>query len=73
MPPYAALGVIDQRGAGLEKFVVTGLDEATIEAIGPPPRGGGILGVLAEAPDLHPGELVRYALSAGLMDEAGGA
>ena len=43
---YAALGVIDQRGSGLEKFVVTGLDEATVEAIGPPPRGRGILGVL---------------------------
>ncbi|MDF2754207.1 MAG: sensor histidine kinase [Gaiellaceae bacterium] len=43
---YAALGVIDQRGSGLEKFVVTGLDEETVEAIGPPPRGRGILGVL---------------------------
>ena len=43
---YAALGVINQRGSGLEKFVVTGLDEATVEAIGPPPRGRGILGVL---------------------------
>ena len=43
---YAALGVIDQRGTGLERFVVTGLDEATIEAIGPPPHGRGILGLL---------------------------
>ncbi len=43
---YAALGVIDQRGSGVEKFVVTGLDEETVEAIGPPPRGRGILGVL---------------------------
>ena len=43
---YAALGVIDQRGSGVEEFVVTGLDEATVEAIGPPPRGRGILGVL---------------------------
>jgi two-component system, NarL family, sensor histidine kinase DevS len=43
---YAALGVIDHRGSELEKFVVTGLDEATVEAIGPPPRGLGILGVL---------------------------
>jgi signal transduction histidine kinase len=43
---YAALGVIDQSGKGLENFVTTGLDEETIERIGDPPRGRGILGVL---------------------------
>src|SRR5215207_8839976 len=43
---YAALGVIDQTGTGLENFVTTGLDQATIEAIGDLPRGRGILGVL---------------------------
>jgi signal transduction histidine kinase len=43
---YAALGVIDQRGKGLENFVTTGLDEETIERIGDLPRGRGILGVL---------------------------
>ena len=43
---YAALGVIDQRGTGLENFVTTGLDEEAIERIGDLPRGRGILGVL---------------------------
>lgn len=43
---YAALGVIDQSGRGLENFVTTGLDEATIERIGDLPQGRGILGVL---------------------------
>jgi two-component system, NarL family, sensor histidine kinase DevS len=43
---YAALGVIDPGGAGLERFVTTGLDDATVEAIGEEPHGRGILGVL---------------------------
>jgi signal transduction histidine kinase len=43
---YAALGVIDPSGSALERFVTTGLDEPTRIAIGDPPRGRGILGVL---------------------------
>src|SRR5919108_1924071 len=43
---YAALGVIDRTGTALERFVTTGLDEQTIAAIGDPPHGRGILGVL---------------------------
>jgi signal transduction histidine kinase len=43
---YAALGVIDQSGTGLERFLTTGIDAATHEAIGDLPRGRGILGVL---------------------------
>jgi signal transduction histidine kinase len=43
---YAALGVIDQTGTGLENFVTTGLDEETVRRIGDRPRGLGILGVL---------------------------
>jgi signal transduction histidine kinase len=43
---YAALGVIDETGAALERFVTTGLDEETYAAIGDLPRGRGILGVL---------------------------
>ena len=43
---YAALGVIDQTGAGLERFLTHGIDEETQAAIGDPPRGQGILGVL---------------------------
>src|SRR5436190_17518723 len=43
---YAALGVIDRAGTGLERFVTTGIDEETRTTIGDPPHGRGILGVL---------------------------
>jgi signal transduction histidine kinase len=43
---YAALGVIDESGAALERFVATGIDEEQQRAIGDLPRGRGILGVL---------------------------
>ena len=43
---YAALGVIDGTGTGLERFVTAGIDAQTREAIGELPRGRGILGVL---------------------------
>ena len=43
---YAALGVIDRSGHGLERFLTTGVDDATHAAIGELPRGRGILGVL---------------------------
>src|SRR5919199_3168480 len=43
---YAALGVIDRAGTALERFITTGIDEETRTAIGDPPHGRGILGVL---------------------------
>jgi two-component system, NarL family, sensor histidine kinase DevS len=43
---YAALGVIDPTGTGLERFLVTGIDDETQRSIGDPPHGRGILGVL---------------------------
>ncbi len=43
---YAALGVIDESGGALERFVTTGIDAETHAAIGALPRGKGILGVL---------------------------
>jgi signal transduction histidine kinase len=43
---YAALGVIDQTGTALERFLTTGIDAETHAAIGDLPRGRGILGVL---------------------------
>jgi signal transduction histidine kinase len=43
---YAALGVIDRSGGGLERFVTTGIDAETHAAIGDLPRGRGILGAL---------------------------
>jgi signal transduction histidine kinase len=45
---YAALGVIDPSGRGLERFVVTGIDPETQAAIGDLPRGRGVLGALIE-------------------------
>jgi signal transduction histidine kinase len=45
---YAALGVLDPTGQGLERFVVTGIDEETQRAIGDLPRGRGVLGALIE-------------------------
>jgi two-component system, NarL family, sensor histidine kinase DevS len=43
---YAALGVIDQTGGALERFLTTGIDPETHAAIGELPKGRGILGVL---------------------------
>jgi signal transduction histidine kinase len=43
---YAALGVIDDSGEALERFVTAGVDPAAHEAIGELPHGRGILGVL---------------------------
>src|ERR671936_1494686 len=45
---YAALGVIDRSGTGLDRFVTTGLDDPTVAAIGEEPHGRGILGVLIQ-------------------------
>ena len=47
---YAALGVIDRTGHGLERFYTTGIDRETHSAIGELPRGRGILGVLIRDP-----------------------
>ena len=43
---YAALGVIDQSGQALERFLTTGIDPEAHAAIGDLPHGRGILGVL---------------------------
>ena len=43
---YAALGVIDETGAALERIITTGVNEETRTMIGDLPRGRGILGVL---------------------------
>ena len=43
---YAALGVVDKAGQGLERFLTTGIDAETQAAIGELPRGRGLLGVL---------------------------
>jgi two-component system, NarL family, sensor histidine kinase DevS len=43
---YAALGVIDAAGTGLERFVTHGVDAETRKRIGDLPRGRGVLGAL---------------------------
>jgi signal transduction histidine kinase len=43
---YAALGVIDPSGSGLERFVTYGIAPNVETQIGDPPHGRGILGVL---------------------------
>jgi len=47
---YAAIGVLDERRRGLERFITSGIDPATHAAIGDLPRGRGVLGVLIDDP-----------------------
>jgi signal transduction histidine kinase len=47
---YAALGVLDADRRELERFVTRGLSERAERAIGPRPRGSGILGLLITDP-----------------------
>ncbi|HEU0335125.1 MAG TPA: GAF domain-containing protein [Gaiellaceae bacterium] len=63
---YAALGVIDRDGEGLERFVAHGLDAEQRAAIGDLPRGRGILGVLIrEARPLRLHDIAEDARSVG--------
>ena len=48
---YAALGVLDEDGEGLARFIFVGVDEETRREIGPLPRGKGILGELIRCPE----------------------
>jgi signal transduction histidine kinase len=47
---YAAIGVLDERREGLERFLTAGIDEDTHRAIGDLPAGRGVLGVLISEP-----------------------
>ncbi|MGI8622173.1 MAG: GAF domain-containing protein [Solirubrobacteraceae bacterium] len=47
---YAAIGVLDERGTGLERFITSGVDAETHRAIGDLPRGRGVLGLLISDP-----------------------
>ena len=42
---YAALGIVDEAGR-IERFITSGMDDATREAIGPLPEGHGLLGLI---------------------------
>jgi len=63
---YAALGVIDETGQGLERFVYTGIDREEAEKIGELPRGRGILGALiTDARSLRLNEITDDPRSVG--------
>jgi signal transduction histidine kinase len=63
---YAALGVIDPSGSGLERFLTTGIDPATRAGIGEEPHGKGVLGVLIkEAVPLRLHDLTQDPRSVG--------
>ncbi len=47
---YAALGVLDDSGTELERFITVGIDEHVRAQIGEPPRGRGVLGELIREP-----------------------
>ena len=47
---YGALGVLDETGAGFERFVVVGMDTEVRERIGRLPVGDGVLGLLLKRP-----------------------
>jgi len=47
---YAALGVLNERGDGLEQFLTLGIDDDTRARIGDLPHGHGVLGVLIHDP-----------------------
>ena len=47
---YAAIGVLDKERRALERFVTLGLSAEQERAIGPRPRGRGVLGVLINDP-----------------------
>ena len=63
---YGALGVLDEAGTGLARFVTTGLDDDTRARIGDLPRGLGLLGELIRRPEpLRLGDLHAHPSSVG--------
>jgi signal transduction histidine kinase len=63
---YAALGVIDPAGSGLERFVTYGMSPRVQTEIGDPPHGRGILGVLIDdARPLRLHDLAEHPRSVG--------
>lgn len=58
---YAALGVLGQDRETLVKFVTSGLDDATRQRIGDPPRGRGLLGyVIREGKPIRSADINRH-------------
>lgn len=62
---YAAIGVPNERG-GMDAFITAGLDAQREAAIGHPPRGLGVLGLLLKEPrTLRLADLAEHPSSAG--------
>lgn len=58
---YAALGVVGEDRETLVQFVTSGLDEATRQRIGDPPRGLGLLGhVIHQAKPIRTADINRH-------------
>jgi signal transduction histidine kinase len=63
---YAALGVINESGTGLNQFLTAGIDDTAKRAIGPLPTGKGVLGLLiTERRPLRIRTLASHPQSAG--------
>ncbi|MDA0162274.1 GAF domain-containing sensor histidine kinase [Solirubrobacter ginsenosidimutans] len=63
---YAAIGVLDASREGLERFLTAGISDAVGRAIGDPPRGRGVLGVLIKDPrPLRLADVAAHAESYG--------
>lgn len=62
---YAALGILNPEGMGLEHFITAGIDARTRDAIGHHPRGRGVLGLLLVAPALRLHDVARDPRSYG--------
>lgn len=63
---YAALGVLDEGGAGLARFVVSGISDEARQRIGALPEGKGVLGVLIQDPrPLRMRDLAAHAKAHG--------
>jgi signal transduction histidine kinase len=66
---FAALGVLNEQRTELERFLTSGVDEATHRAIGDLPRGRGVLGVLIEHPEsLRLTDVSQHPASYGFPD-----
>lgn len=63
---YAALGILNPGGNELERFITSGIDDRTRQAIGDLPRGRGLLGELIRHPKpLRLERLDRHPMSYG--------